>query len=300
MIDPVGPLSAREAYRAHFRELDPWPRTSTRAGRARIDTLERLIGGSELRSDPYYNEFVVPYGLRDYVGVQVGIGPHAHAHLGMFNSGRSAGAEHVGEVVRRLHMVAAALGAGLRAWLLAENAAGAPDRVLDAIRDAVVVYDGRGRLVHANLALREMLARDSAAGVVREALWAAARELVQGGRTAASDRPDGVWRREVTTLRGTYRISAVHAGTRLCPNGGAMLIVDGTFWSDRKASGALARLGFDSAETDVAVMLADGHEHAGIARRLGISTTAARRLAVEVLRKAGVRSRGQLHALLYP
>lgn len=298
-IDPEVPLPARDVYRSQFRDLDPWPRCRVRAGEARVETHERLVGPRRLPRDLYYNEFMRPYGVCDYVGVQLGITAEIHAHLGVFNSRRSRGAEQAAGTATRLRGVLPALQGGLRAWWAAQGRPGGLAAALDELGDALLLH-AAGRGAHANRALVELFSREPEEARLRQGLERVARDLER----AWSQGPDALLRgggeREVRTRLGRYRVRAVTAGERLLPSGGLVLLVEPPPGRAGEGVEPGARFGLTPREAEVARLLAVGHDNAAIAERLGIGATTARNHTARVLRKLGARSRAQVHSLLHP
>lgn len=298
-IDPVVPLRARELYRSHFRDLDPWPRHRVPPGEGRVATHERLVGRRRLRRDVFYHEFMRPHGVCDYVGVQLGITAEVHAHVGIFNSGRSRGESHALETERRLRGVLPALQNGLQAWWTAQRRPEGLGRVLDDLEDALLLF-GSGRAIHANRALVELIAGDPEPRKLREALEHAGREQEAARGESADALLRGIRTREVRTRLGSYRVRAVVADPLVLPAGGVLLMVEPPARGAQEPRAPGERFGLTAREEEVARLLAAGHSNAQIVEALGIGAATARNHTARVLRKLGVHSRAAIHSVLHP
>lgn len=299
-IDPDGPLPARDAYRREFRDHDPWPRCTVAPGQARVDTLEELIGRTRLQHDTYYNEFVAPYGVHDYVGVQVGTSPRAHAHLGIFNSSPASNRERHRETLRRLRAVLPAFQAGLRAWVAASNHAPALGGVLDRLGDPLALCDASGRLVHANRALARLLVAEPTESLLRNGLERVAREFVSARSGAVETLLEAARASTVSTAMGSYRVRSVTVDPVLASRDCVLLLVEPPSRPRPTDQALRERFGLTPRETEVARLVARGHSNDEIAARLGTSPTTARNHTARMLAKLGVGSRARVHAILNP
>jgi DNA-binding CsgD family transcriptional regulator len=300
LIDPAGPLLERELYRREFRPLDPWPRCSLRSGEGRIDTHENLLGSDRIRRDPYYNEFLLPCGIRDHIGIQIGTKPGEHVHLGLYNSGRSKGMERVEENVKRLRTVLPAFQSGLRAWQLARTGAGELGAMLDRLGEAVALYGEDGGLLHANAALREAMVRDPGEESLRAALDSVARDFARCAGEGLEGRLEGIAAHTVVTPLGAYRIRPVRSGSLTLPRAGTLLLVDPPVRKSLEDDVLIERFRLRPREIEVARLLARGLDNAAIARELGMRETTARNHTARVLRKLAITSRASVSAILHP
>ncbi|HET7275298.1 MAG TPA: LuxR C-terminal-related transcriptional regulator [Longimicrobiaceae bacterium] len=299
-IDPVGNLECRDVYRRHFRPLDPWLGYAVKPGETRIDSYEGVIGANRIRHDSYYNDFIKGYGLQDYIGVQIGTTPGAHAHLGVFNLERSRGTDYRADTLLRLRMVLAAYQSGLRVWITTRGQSDGIGQILDSLADPLLLCDAAGRVMHANTAMVTLLASDPASSDLRRVVEDAARDLARARTGSVGDLVSSTRAREITTSRGTYKIRSVVADSNLTPFGGVLLIVDRIRREPPDDSILHEHFGLTNRETQVARLLARGSDNDEIAAELGIGCTTARNHTAHVLGKLRVSSRAQVHTVLHP
>jgi len=155
------PLDAVDAYRRHYRWVDPW---TTRAaalavkGRARVLVHgELLVSDDEFLRSEFWNDFARPLRMRYVVGTVAPLGPAGMMPIGLH---RPPGRPNFTADERRMleaivpHL-ARALQLRHRLGLAASPALGA----LDALPMGVLVLDGEGTVLVANRAA-EALARE--------------------------------------------------------------------------------------------------------------------------------------------
>ena len=197
-------------------------------------------------------------------------------------------------------MVIPAFRTGFLAWNTARGEWDGFGGMLDQLSNAVILYDGTGRVLHANAALSRLLSHDSEEREIRASLDAAARDLIAAGSPGSGQSLQDAGQRQVGTTLGQYRIRGIRPDGRLSPNGGALLLIEPPMRPSSDSTLVYAEYGLTPRETQVARMLAAGHSNVDIAERLGVSATTARNHTARVLRKVNARSRTQLHAILYP
>lgn len=309
----VEPASAveqpREHYRAEFRGLDPWARHMVRPGQARVDTYGSLARRDRRvqRVEEYNRRFLTPYGIHDYVGAQIGTGPDAHAHIGLFNLHRSRGPSHVEETAQRVRAVLPALQAGLAAWRSVRPWSTEFARVVDDLDDALLLCDESGRALHANPVLRRCLGADPQGHRIRDAMEQFARELARARASGAHELSAAARERQIVTPRGTYRVRSVAADGILAPRGGALVVLEPpapalaeTGTSPLDDATLHERFGLTPREVEVARLLALGHTNAQVAAELGITPNTAQSHTGRVLEKLDLDSRAGVHAVLHP
>lgn len=162
--------------------------------------------------------------------------------------------------------------------------------MLDALGQAILAVDRRGRMVYETCRLAAELSDEPERGFVkssmREAAVAAFSAPVTGSDVA----------RQIATDTARYRISATlyrDPGEDLAGAFGIALL-------DRRSprpptiAELHARFGLTAAESRVALLLAQGHDNRAVASALGISWHTARRHTEKVIRKLGVQTRGRV------
>lgn len=295
---------ARLEYRERFRSADPWARQRTAPGEGIVQTADTLLG-PRFRTSLYYNEFLRPHRIHGYVGVQVGTTPGAHAHLGAFEVGGRARTDEALQA-RVLAALLPAFASGLRAWrTLAKDPAEAA-RSLDALGEALLLCDARGRTLHATPALVERLAPDPERERVQQALAAAAAQVASALREGPAALPQLTRERTLQTAHARYRVSVVRSDGWLPPGAGVLLLVDGGAAPPAAERASLtAASGPPTAdltprELAVARLLADGRSNLEVAAALGVSANTAQTHTRHILSKLGLRSRAGVRARLHP
>lgn len=295
---------ARAEYRRTFRGLDPWARQMTRPGQVLVQTPERLLG-SELQHTAYYRDFLLPHGIHDYIGAQIGTVPGAHAHVGVYRVGRSSGpVRRLEDSAALLAAVLPAMSSGLRAWRATRVGDADLGRVIDELREPLLLCDPAGRMLHANPASRRHLGAPYGPAL-RQAMEAIARDFA---RARTGDLPElraATLERRFRSAGRVFRIRSVGSDGLVGPRGGVLLVLEEETPETRgrrepaEASPAVPeRFGLTPREIDVAKLLARGLSNKQVAEELRVSPNTAQSHTRRVLGKLGTRSRAAVHDIL--
>jgi DNA-binding CsgD family transcriptional regulator len=163
-------------------------------------------------------------------------------------------------------------------------------RVLDAMREGLMLVDANGRVLHETPAIVRMLADEWERDRVRTAMLLCARSLSQARRASGS---------EVRTAQHRYRIRGCYAGEELAGSSTVLVAVDRVGPVPAPDDTALKlRFGLTPREIQVTRLLAAGRRNDDVAASLQISPHTARRHTERVLAKLGASSRAAVGALL--
>lgn len=147
-----------ERYRTYYGRLDPWPAELTRQGVGAVMQTSAVFDPDDPRAAAFVNEYFLPAGLVDSMGAALLHDEHRFA-LAAIQRSRQRGI-----FLDRDRQGLAALVPHLRTALrvhrqLAGTRAGAAEVALDQLSVGVLTVDHAGRVVHANKAARDVLAR---------------------------------------------------------------------------------------------------------------------------------------------
>jgi DNA-binding CsgD family transcriptional regulator len=180
--------------------------------------------------------------------------------------------------------------------------------LLDAIPEAVLMYDGSGGLVHANPRAAELFGMPGSAGpgaqVRTEAqriAWSLAAAAQRSGRSSSAEaKPASVpTLREVRADGRVYRLRGTLA-TGWMPDGEAGVLVTAAFELVNPLTDIelRSRYGLSAREIEVARLVASGLSNQEVAEKLGVSYFTARNHVERVLAKLGVGNRSRVGAVL--
>ena len=291
----------------------PEPRTgsSTRTGGFALVSARTGAGGP-----PHYHDtgrtaavhhptsagtIVPPQGspTRDVAAIEVDFGAGKPALLA-FTDGRHRWWRPDAERVATLRAVLPALKAGLTSWRRAAEQRRELTRLVDALPDAVLLFDRGGTLLHANAAGRALLAEADGARVRNEAqrvAWAVD-AVVRRGRAADASTAASTTR-ELKLGEQGWQLRGIAAPEALRGADGAVLVL-----VDRVVRAALsdddlrARFQLTAREIEVARLVGQGLSNQEIADKLGVSFFTARNHVERLLVKLGVGGRAKVAALL--
>ena len=180
--------------------------------------------------------------------------------------------------------------------------------LLDAIPEAVLMYDGSGGLVHANPRAAELFGMPGAAGpgasVRTEAqrmAWALAasaqRAMAQSKSNGGAAATEAV--REVRADGRVYRLRGTLASGWM-PGGEAGVLVTAAFELVNPLTDIelRSRYGLSAREIEVARLVASGLSNQEVAEKLGVSYFTARNHVERLLSKLGVGNRSRVGAVL--
>lgn len=245
----------------------------------------------------YYHEYVIPVRCFDSIGLgallRPGIRCENVAQLIMHHG--SLGGRRFGEREQLLlDMLLPAFAAGAKASLRLGSARSSIGRTLDALSDALFLFDSDGRPLHANRAAIDLLAREARATELRTEIEAYARGLRLFVDAPAEDttlQPRGWW----DGAAGRYELRGAFA-SEACfgPSSTVLIAVDrvGPTWPREEE--LRARFQLTPAQARVALLLARGLTNDEIATELGVSPATARNHSTRVREKLGVSSRARV------
>jgi DNA-binding CsgD family transcriptional regulator/PAS domain-containing protein len=180
-------------------------------------------------------------------------------------------------------------------------------RLLDALPDAVLMYDSAGALVHANLRAAELFGMPGAGGpgaqVRTEAqrlAWsmaAAAQRTIAQATSQNTQTAEAL--REVRADGRVYRLRGMLASGWM-PGGEAGVLVTAAFELVNPLTDIelRTRYGLSAREIEVARLVASGLSNNEVAEKLGVSYFTARNHVERLLAKLGVGSRSRVGAVL--
>jgi PAS domain-containing protein len=202
------PLGAAGAwYAPHLTEADLAAYGARAAADPAWDVIERsfavsgrevahedqLLGPGALEASAFFREFLRPHGILDITVAGAAFGGEEPARLHFSNRERRP-AERTAEAMALVRAVLPAFRAGLGLWRQLGERRAELARVLDALPDAVLLYETSGTLVHANPSAARDLADAADAGRLRteaqRLAWSlgavARREAPRGAATCAA------------------------------------------------------------------------------------------------------------------
>ena len=297
-ISLSGPSAVlKAAYVSYYAAVDGYSPLIDASAQGSWLKLSKCFSKSRLRTDEWYNDFVVKAGVKDILGVRLADHPSQIAILGIHYDMRRASAFARGAQLKELFEVlskAARLQYELKG-LRWKSSLGL--RALDQLAAGVFVTDGRGRLIEMNRAAEAILRRGDALSIrehrlcasdAQEAITqliaaAAAREISSAG-TGRTFIGKGAGRLgyalTVAPLRGELTIDG-------CPL--ALLIVADPDAQRVPAPELADCFGLSPAESRLALALMTGKKLADIAVHFGVQITTLRTQLSSILRKVGVK-----------
>ena len=178
--------------------------------------------------------------------------------------------------------------------------------LLDAIPEAVLMYDGSGGLVHANPRAAELFGMPGSSGpgaqVRTEAqriAWALAASAHRFGAAARATGSASETFREVRADGRVYRLRGTLA-TGWMPGDEAGVLVTAAFGMVNPLTDIelRSRYGLSAREIEVARLVAAGLSNQEVAKKLGVSYFTARNHVERLLAKLGVGNRSRVGAVL--
>ena len=266
----------------------------------RVCTIATVYGAEVDRylASAYYCDYARPGGAGDTLALGIPLGgqhPGAAASLHFWRERRGGRHAFGDRALAILELLLPAFRAGVEARRRFGAARSNVLAMLDALGQAVLVFDDVGRVLHQTPAVRALLAVDHDHRMLQQAARQAAMETQQGDIVASSSTAP-----TVRTRSDVYRLSASRYTE---PSSGARLILVAL---ERRAvrpsteDDLRRRFGLTPAESRVALLLGQGRSNAAIAAALSISPFTARRHTERVLAKLSVRSRAEVPARIAP
>jgi DNA-binding CsgD family transcriptional regulator/PAS domain-containing protein len=179
--------------------------------------------------------------------------------------------------------------------------------LLDAIPEAVLMYDGSGGLVHANPRAAELFGMPGSSGpgaqVRTEAqriAWALAAAAQRTGDSRATSRNNAMeTHREVRAEGRVYRLRGTLASGWMPGNEAGVLVTAAFEMVNPLTDIELrSRFGLSAREIEVARLVAAGLSNNEVAEKLGVSYFTARNHVERLLSKLGVGNRSRVGAVL--
>lgn len=310
-IDPA----AKRVFTQHFATVDPFLEPSRLVPLDRAMTGEELIEPSALRRTPFYNEFLLPYGLDHFTGVAI-VRPTAR-HMSYFNVFRPARFGPFGsDAAARLAVIGPHLRRALSMQRMVDEASATKRSAVDAL-DAldlgVLLLDATGHVMIANRRAEQALqqahplrARGGRLSCARPADTAALDALIGKAKSGALDTPGALVVLDRDPNQTAFEITVSPIGTRLCDSlaepGARLMVVARELGGGRalSAEAFMSLFGLSRAESRVAVAAAAGATARDIAARLGVGRETVRTQLKAVYAKIGVRRQADLVRLVGP
>ena len=291
-------------YKEILGTLDPKFQANKRAARLKVWSRKTLWRGfeKEYYRSAYYNEYIVPSRAFDGVGAAVVIdGDAGRTAQILFHHDRRTGRKFGRRGLEILSLLQPGLDAGVHAFLRHPNRWHSLLSIVDAVDDAVFLFDRCGRLKHQNPAAGEVFRDDPQRERIRSSMGQVVSSLIDGLLRTARNRMPFVTpsSQRVVTAFGSYQIRGSYlAGDSIGDITPVMVTVGRTSPELPDSKNLRERFGFTSRESRVALLLADRCSNTEIAQRLCISGHTARHHTERVLQKLGVSSRLHVAARL--
>ena len=295
-------------YIKYYATRDPYRPVLESAPSGSWLQLSKCLPQTVLRSDEWYNDYILKGGIRDIIGTRLFDSPSCtvilSAHLGIYQERFMATAiASLRELFEPLSN-AARLHAELRelGWKSA-----AAVRALDQLARGVIITDGRGGVIEVNRAAEQILRRDDGL-TVRQGKLCAERvfehdKLARFIALAADGKTGAAVRQMLVGRRGgqvPYVLTVVPLGVELAAYErplAMILIADPDARSPPERD--LAELfGLSPAESRLTVALLAGKTMREIATDSGVQITTLRTQLSSVLRKVGVSRQAELIRVL--
>jgi DNA-binding CsgD family transcriptional regulator/PAS domain-containing protein len=298
-------LAAYAARAAADPAWDVFERAFAVSGRE-VAHEDQLFAPGALDETAFAREFLRPNGILDVMVAGAAFGGDAPARLHFSNHARRP-AERTAEAVALVRAVLPAFRAGLAVWRQLDERRAELARVLDALPDAVLLYETSGALVHANpAAVRHLDGADaerlraeaqrlawSVGALARRPAGAAPAPRAGGDGAVRTLRVGAGPTARTLTLRG-----ALAPAWMLGRHPGVLVTVEAAAARALTDTELRARFGVTARELDVARLVAEGLSNQAIAERLGVSFFTARNHVERVLNKLGASNRAHVGTLL--
>jgi len=287
------------SYLAYYHQFDLGFRDRRRELGLEVYHRDELYGPDHPRSE-LYNDWVVPYGVDDGLGLGVGTSASGlpAAFINFYHAAESRRRFGRREVFL-LRLLLPAFKAGIHTCRTLARHRDRWGRVLDDLGYAALVTDGRGA-IHQTPALQKLLTEDFEGATVSRAILSMVgglTALARGRRKGAGHCSPDAMAHDVSTVHSTYRLRGSYIASDL--HGSAVIVLVNRLGSVLPSDAELrARFGLTVREAEVARLLARGSTNAMLSQALGICPHTAERHTERVLAKLGLHSRGAIAALL--
>jgi DNA-binding CsgD family transcriptional regulator len=302
-------VSAAEALLtplAHER-VDDWRRTVTRTIKRALDcdgAMFTLVPSIEPGADATFSEDELPTILRlttppadvlvfdeeEFAGMQAACRSSEGLGVVVVRRDRSGVLPFGEKALAMLRLLQPALAVGIEMRQRFARRRAEFLRVLDAMREGLMLVEATGRILHETPAITRLLADEWERDRVRSAMLACARSLSVARRACGS---------ELRTAQHRYRIRGCYAGEELAGSSTVLVAIEHVGPVPAPDDTALKlRFGLTPREIQVTRLLAAGRRNDDVAASLQISPHTARRHTERVLAKLGASSRAAVGALL--
>lgn len=257
--------------------------------------MEDLVAPEERATAPSFQEIFRPCGMRHLVALTTATPGGTVTQSFGFDRRDSPG--YSAEGFQKLRLLVPAFLAGVRAssrWIDRWDELFA---VLDRIPQPLALFDARGRRLHANRPLVQLLSEqptdDDLFGAIDKLAEVFADRL--RGPVGAQDEVSATVGCRLERGGRGYRLSAVYGPSPAAGEEKTILVhVDRAGTLLPEATALQERHGLTPRQAEVALLLARGHSDKAIARRLDISWHTARSHVRNVLSKLSISSRAQV------
>ncbi|MGZ8378816.1 MAG: LuxR C-terminal-related transcriptional regulator [Gemmatirosa sp.] len=306
------PHLSEEALVAYGRRVaaDPsWELVESRFVALRTDMAHesQLYTEAERDAHPFHREFLRPNRIFDLTvaGVDFGGAMPARLHFSNTSARGDAWEARRGALVKA---ILPAFRAALGLWRQLGERRAELSRMMDALPQAVFLYEASGSLLHANPGAMQLLDGGADAERLRAeaqrvawAVGAMARRATSGLATPATrtGSTPTTTEREVRLGMRTFRLTGAVAPAWMLGREPGVLVTVETAAARPLTDGEVRdRFGLTTRETEVARLVADGLSNQEIADRLGVSFFTARNHVERLLPKMGASNRARVGALL--
>ena len=264
-----------------------------------------LVDRTTLETSAFYHEFLRPNRIFDIVTASADFGGPQPARL-HFSSHRRLTPAETAARTQLVRTILPAFRSGLATWRQLGEQRAQLSGMLNALSDAVLLYDTEGTLEHANPAAARLLESAEASKLRSEAqaaAWAVAAVARRVGRgpaaAAATMTTAGASLRSVRIGTRTVQIKATLAPSWVLGRAPGVIVTIEAATSRAPDEAELkARYGLTARELEVARLVAEGLSNNAIADKLGVSFFTARNHVERLLAKLGADSRARAGAIL--
>jgi DNA-binding CsgD family transcriptional regulator/PAS domain-containing protein len=270
---------------------------------------DQLLPPGALAASAFYRDFLLPHGILDLTVASAAFGGEEPARLHFSNRVRRP-AERTAEAMALVRAVLPAFRAGLGLWRQLGERRAELARVLDALPDAVLLYETSGTLVHANPAAARHLDDPADAERLRaeaqRLAWSvgavARREPAPARAGRAPAAPPAASRTLRVGAGPTARTLTLRAALApawmLGRDPGVLVTVEAAAARPLTDAELRDRFALTSRELEAARLVAEGLSNQAIAERMGVSFFTARNHVERLLAKLGASNRAHVGTLL--
>jgi DNA-binding CsgD family transcriptional regulator/PAS domain-containing protein len=256
---------------------------------------DELMPRAAFERSPFFNEFLRPSRILDVVVAGAPFGGHVPARL-HFSRETRRGGDWAAECATLVRAVLPAFRAGLGIWRQLGARRTELGHVLDALTDAVLLYESSGALVHANPAALQLLdepVADRVRAAAQQLAWSVGATARRGGGSEPALREVRLDASRSLSLRATLAPTWM-----LGREPGILVTLEAAATRLPTDAELRERHGLTARELEVARLVAAGQSNKAIAAQLGLSFFTARNHVERLLAKLGASNRAHVGALL--